>query len=92
MARLAALPSATAVVLLAGVPSADGKIAASACPPSCATNELLELLDNYCSDKVRRDARREPLNAVPALPPRRACAWRPCTVHRAHVRPLGQAS
>ena len=23
-----------------------------ACPPSCATNELLELLDKYCSDKV----------------------------------------
>lgn len=23
----------------------------SACPPSCATNELLVLLDTYCSDK-----------------------------------------
>ena len=41
------------LLLLAGANFADGKIAASACPPSCATNELLELLDNYCSDKAR---------------------------------------
>jgi len=45
------LSRGTVFLLLAGANFADGKIAASACPPSCATNELLELLDNYCSDK-----------------------------------------
>ena len=25
--------------------------AATACPPSCANNELLQLLDQFCSDK-----------------------------------------
>lgn len=27
----------------------------AACPPSCATNELLDLLDQYCSDKGERE-------------------------------------
>ena len=41
------------LLLISTAPLASGKIAAGACPPSCANNELLELLDVYCSDKAR---------------------------------------
>ena len=32
-------------------PKTSPEPAGTACPPSCATNELLDLLDQYCSDK-----------------------------------------
>jgi SAM-dependent methyltransferase len=40
-----------ALLLFARAGVIFGRPAASACPPSCANNELLALLDQYCSDK-----------------------------------------
>ena len=39
------------VLLSAAAAPTLGRPAATACPPSCANNELTELLDQYCSDK-----------------------------------------
>ena len=41
--------AAGAVALLLG--TAAGRPPKSACPPSCANNEMAELFDRYCSDK-----------------------------------------
>lgn len=38
-------------LLLLLLPDVSARPAATACPPSCANNPLLELLDQYCSDK-----------------------------------------
>lgn len=91
------LSRGTVFLLLAGANFADGKIAASACPPSCATNELLELLDNYCSDKARERARQTPALACHAgAPPRGQARARArmgaCCSARVCIRPLTRAS
>ena len=36
-------------------PKTSAEPPGAACPPSCATNELLDLLDQYCSDKGERE-------------------------------------
>lgn len=40
-----------AAVFVAGIAAVNARPAAAACPPSCANNDLLQLLDQYCSDK-----------------------------------------
>ena len=43
-----------AMILLAALAgSVVSRPSAAACPPSCPNNELLQLLDQFCSDKVR---------------------------------------
>ena len=39
------------LVLACSLENTRARPAATACPPSCANNELLQLLDQFCSDK-----------------------------------------
>ena len=52
MHKAAAPVKAWLLLLLQLICEIHGRPSATACPPSCATNELLGLLDQYCSDKV----------------------------------------